>query len=325
VIAFGSAISGAEAYRRYAEPGVRLASEPDCEIYAFAAVEPIGRTYNLILDAAAGREDLEALVLVHPHTEIVDPGFCAKVRRALADSDVGVVGCTGATEVTSIAWWEGRIISAPVIQRYEEQGGGQLATASWAHREPPPAQVQALDGQLLVLSPWVVRNVRFDESLLLGHGFDLDFSLQVRAAGRRLMVADLRVVHHRSLELISDLDVWIEAHIRVAEKWNGTLDRPDADEADWKLRARRAEAKREAARAIAFSKALTLDARVLELERALAEKTDSPSWRLTAPLRMLNRLRREAAERRDQTQPSTGGDRWNGAVRGNGADGADGG
>jgi Glycosyltransferase like family len=324
VIAFGSAISGAEAYRRYAEPGVHLASEPDSEIYAFAAVEPIGRTYNLILDAAAGREDLEALVLVHPHTEMVDPEFCAKVRQALAESDVGVVGCTGATEVKSIAWWEGRITSAPVIQRYEEHGGGQLAPASWAHREPPPAEVQALDGQLLVLSPWVVRNVRFDESLLLGHGFDLDFSLQVRAVPRRLMVADLRVVHHRSLELISDLDVWVEAHIRVAEKWNGTLGQADADETAWKLRARRAEARREAARAIAFSKALTLDARVLELERALAEKIDSPSWRLTAPLRTLNRLRREAADRRNDaehangTEPPDGTDRWHGAVRGNG-------
>ena len=34
---------------------------------------PTGRTYNLVLDAAAERDDLEALVLVHPHTEIVDP------------------------------------------------------------------------------------------------------------------------------------------------------------------------------------------------------------------------------------------------------------
>ena len=52
-------------------------------------------------------------------------------------------------------------------------------------RGPPPAEVDTLDGQLLVLSPWAVRNVRFDESLLLGHGYDLDFCLQVRAAGRK--------------------------------------------------------------------------------------------------------------------------------------------
>ena len=298
MIAFGSSISGGEAYRRYAEPGIRLAAEPDSEVFAFAAVEPIARTYNLLLEAAAAREDLEALALVHPHTEIVDPQFCAKVRTALADPEVGVVGCAGARRVHSIAWWEGDVVRANVRQRYEEYGGGEIESVSWAQRQPPPGEVQALDGQLLVLSPWAVRNVRFDETLLLGHGFDLDFSLQVRAAGRKLMVADLHVSHHRSLELISDLEVWIEAHIRMAEKWSGTLDDVPADDAGWKRRARRAEARREAARAIAMSESLKLDARVLELEQEFKQKTGTTSWRLTAPLRALNQLRRERSEGR---------------------------
>jgi Glycosyltransferase like family len=301
VIAFGCAINNADVFRKYGEPGVRRAGEPDSELFAFAPVESVGRTYNLVLDAAARRDDLEALALVHPQTEIVDPGFCAKVREALADPEVGMVGCAGATGVTSIAWWEGRVVSAPAVHQYGEHGGGELPALSWTQFEPPPAEVEALDGQVLVLSPWVVRNLRFDESRLLGHGFDLDFSLQVRATGRKLMVADLRVVHHRSLELVSDLDVWVEAHIRIAEKWSDVLDGdiPRDDDDSWKRRARRAEARREAARAIAFSRALTLDARVLELERALAEKTGSPSWRVTAPLRTINRLRREAAQRRN--------------------------
>src|SRR5262249_14777655 len=118
LIAFGSSISGAEAYRRYAQPGVHLASEPDSEVFAFAAVEPVGRTYNLILDAAAACEDLEALVLVHPHTEIVDPEFCTKVREALRDPEVGAIGCAGANGVHSIAWWEAEVVCAPVRQRY---------------------------------------------------------------------------------------------------------------------------------------------------------------------------------------------------------------
>jgi hypothetical protein len=48
-----------------------------------------------------------------------------------------------------------------------------------------------------------------------------------------------------------------------------------------------------------MSESLKLDARVLELEREFEQKTESASWRLTAPLRTLNRLRREAAERRN--------------------------
>jgi hypothetical protein len=298
VIAFGVSISGAEAYRRYGQPGIELASEPDSEVYAFASVEPTGRTYNLILDAARARDDLEALALVHPHTEIVDPEFCAKVRRALSDPDVGVVGCAGATGVRSIAWWEGSVVSAPTMQSYGEYGGGELPGISWADRAPPPAQVESLDGQLLILSPWVVNNLRFDETLFLNYGFDVDFSLQVSEAGRKLMVADLRVVHHRSLELVPDLEVWTEAHIRVAEKWDGALGKAPDDEEGWKRRARLAEARREAARASAFSEALKLDARVLELARDFDEKIDSASWRVTAPLRAVNRWRKAAAKRR---------------------------
>src|SRR5205807_1981484 len=136
LIAFGSSISGAEAYRRYAEPGIRRAAEPDSQILAYAAVEPVARTYNLNLDAGS----------------------------------------------------------------------------------------------------------RLDETLLLGHGFDLDFSLELRQAGRRLVVENLEVIHHRPIELVGDLAVWVEAHIKLAEKWDGTLRDSPADEERWKRRARRAEA-----------------------------------------------------------------------------------
>jgi hypothetical protein len=292
VIAFGSSIQGAEAYRRYAEPGVVLASEPESVVYAFASVEPLARTYNLILDAAAERDDLEALVLVHSHTEITDPGFGLKVREALREPDVAVVGCAGAVGVRGIAWWEGKVVAGELVHGYEEFGGGQFPAYSWTQRESPPADVEAVDGQLLVLSPWAVRNLRFDEALILNYGFDVDFCLQARAAGRRVMVADLRAVFHRSVELVGDLDVWIAAHIQLAEKWGAALNGDGVDEAGWKRRARRAEADREAQRAIAFSTSLKLDARVLELERDLEDKTSSLSWRLTAPLRAVNRWRR---------------------------------
>lgn len=314
MIAFGAAITGGEAFRRYAGPGVTRASESDSQLLAFATAEPLGRTYNLILDAARELADLEALVLLSSHTEIDDPDFCAKLRRAFADPEVGVVSATGATDVRGIAWWEGRVVSGRAVHHYEEHGGGELPAVSWTDRQPPPAEVQVLDGQLLVLSPWVVRNLRFDEALVLNHGFDLDFSLQVREAGKRLMVIDLAVTHHRSLELVKDLDIWSVAHVRMAEKWDARLGAGDTDEAGWKHRARRAEAERESARAGAFSKALILDAQVLELERSLEEKTTSPSWKLTAPLRALNRIRREAAQQhRVNGSPPTNGEaprRW---------------
>jgi hypothetical protein len=295
LIAFGSAIADGEAYRRYAEPGIRRAAEADSEVLTFAAVGPPGRSANLILDAAARYDDLEALVLVHPNTEIVTPELCGVVRGVLADPAIGAIGATGANGVRGLAWWEGEVFSAPVTHRYEEHHGGELPALSWTRRLPPPAEVQTLDGQLLVLSPWVVRNVRFDEKLVLGHGYDIDFCASVRAAGRKLLVADLPVVHHRSLELVDNLEIWVEAHIAVAQKLGASLTAGQngaADEDDWRRRARQAEARREAARSIAFSKMLVLDAQVAELERELKAITDSPSWRWTAPLRTLNAARR---------------------------------
>jgi len=292
VIAFGTSIAEPDPYRRHAAPGIRRAAEPDSEIYAFAAVGPISRTGNLLLDAAARRDDLEALVLVDTHVEIVDPDFCRKVRHALSDPDVAIVGCAGAIGVRTIAWWEGRVSSALVVHRYGEHYGGELPGFSWSQPGPAPAEVDVVDGLLLVLSPWAVRNLRFDESLR-NHGYDLDLCREARRAGRRVMTADLRVVHHRSLDLIGDIDLWVESHIHVAEKWN----EDEADDDTWRRRARRAEAEREAARAVAYSNGLSWDARLAELERAMEAATATTSWRVTAPLRRLNLLRARAAER----------------------------
>jgi hypothetical protein len=58
----------------------------------------------------------------------------------------------------------------------------------------------------------------------------------------------------------------------------------------WEERARRAEAERDAARTIAHTKRLERQARLRQVERALAEARGSISWRLTAPLRRLRRL-----------------------------------
>jgi hypothetical protein len=297
MIAFGASIGETAPYHRYCEPGVHFAAEPDSHIYAFAASGPISRTYNLMLDAAAACEDLEALVLVHPHAEIVDPAFCPKVREVLSDREVGVAGCAGGTGVRSIAWWEGSVTSGPVRHRYLEYGGGEMPAFAWAERFPAPGEVDTVDGFLLVLSPWAVRNVRFDETLGVGHGFEFDYCRQVRAAGRKVVAADLRAVHYRSLELISELDPWVDAHMRVAEKWDRSIPDDDPNSAAWKERARRAEAEREAARAIAYGYSLGTDARVLALERVLEEVTETLSWRITEPLRRVNHWRHERRSR----------------------------
>jgi Glycosyltransferase like family len=294
MIAFATAIQEPEPYRRYARPGIELAAEPDSVVYAFSAVGSMPRGSNLLLEAAAARDDLEALVVVQPETEIADPGFCGKVRAALAEEEVAVAGALGATGVRSIAWWDGAISAAPTVHRYGDFGGGELRGFPWKPAEAPLGEVDAVDGFLLVLSPWAVRNVRFDESLVLGHGYDVDYCLQVRSAGRKVVTADLRTIRHRGLELVEEHEAWVEAHIRAAEKWDGRVPGLGREwDGDWKSRARRAEAEREAVRTRAYSNNARRDVRIRALEHTFEEATGTVAWRATAPLREANRLRRE--------------------------------
>jgi hypothetical protein len=301
MIAFGCAITAPEIYERFAKPGIDAVKEPSTAIVAYRATSSIFRSYNLILEQAAAHEDLEALVLVHQDTELVDPHFCATVRGVFSDPDVAVAGCIGALGVRSIAWWEGSVTWASFIHRYGEFGGGDLPGFAWSQEQPPFArtgEVDVVDGFLLVLSPWAVRNVRFDESLGSLHGYDVDYCMQVRAAGKKVVTADFRAVHNHSLELVSDPEGWVEAHMRHAEKWAGKIPGATPVEQDWRAVALRAQAEAEVARAAAVSQQMLYDAREREYQRVLEEMETSIGWRLTHPLRRANYWRRRFQQRR---------------------------
>jgi hypothetical protein len=300
MIAFGTAITRPAEYRRFAEPGIRLAAEPGSKVFTLHEAGSIFQNYNRLLAQAAACEDLEALVLVHQDAEIVDPGFCTKLRRALEHPDVGVVGCVGAIGVRSIAWWEGSVTWASFVHRGEP--GEEFPSLSWDPDDLPPfarlGEVDTVDGFVMALSPWTVRNIRFDESLGQLHGYDFDFCLQVREAGKKVVTANFRVIHNHSLELANDLEGWVEAHMRVAEKWETRMPEVGSAGGDWKYRARRAEAERGAARAGAITTQLQMEARAKLHERQLKQHTESIGWRITAPLRKANGLRRAIAGRR---------------------------
>jgi len=297
MIVFGCAVTQPEAYERWAARGIARASEPDTVVYPNSSAGSIFRAYNLLLETAAAHDDLEALVLLHQDVEIVDQEFCHKVRAALSNPEVGVVGCVGALGARSMAWWEGAVTWASFTHRYYEHGGGELpAFAMDSDQAPPPpyartGEVDTLDGFLMVLSPWSVRNLRFDEALGRFHGYDFDFCLQVREAGKKVITADLKVVHHHSLELLDDPEGWVEANIRITEKWEGRFpglgSQPGSGEDDWKARARRAESEAAAARTIRISAQMKASARERELQRELDSMRLSLSWRVTAPLRRL--------------------------------------
>jgi hypothetical protein len=88
--------------------------------------------------------------------------------------------------------------------------------------------VDALDGLLLVLSPWAVRNLRCDTARFTGfHGYDTDLCFQARAAGRRAVVAELNAFHHTKGGF-GDTDAWQRADTAFRAKWKLSASGPAA-------------------------------------------------------------------------------------------------
>ncbi len=304
MIVFGSAITHPDTYHAYAEPGIRLAceAEPDTEIMGQRSAGSIFRNYNLIMDLVAERDDLEALVLIHQDAEIVDPDFIPKLREALSDPEVAIVGCAGAVGVRSIAWWGGSVIWASFTHRYQDFGGGEWPGLTWKPEDIPSyahtGEVDVIDGFVIGMSPWAVRNLRFDESLGTLHGYDFDICYQAREAGKKVAVANLRVVHHKGLDLLGDTEGWIAAHMRISEKWDERI--PQVEGADWRQRALRAEAEADAERLLGGMYQHLFDVRDTQLK----EMQRTTSWRITAPLRWLGRVVRWLLRRPPPASPA---------------------
>ena len=207
MIAFAACVGSEEKYRSFAQPGLRLACEADSLVAEVTTDSSIFSAYNEVLDAFAGRDDLEALVLLHEDVEIVDSDFCGKLRRRLAEPDVAVLGVIGALGVKGLAWWEG-------------QGRGRcLETRGLVDFGGGSSDVDSVDGLMLVLSPWAVRNLRFDEERFSGfHGYDADICFQARAAGKRVVVEDIAVVHHTKGGY-GDVDAYRACDAAFRAKW----------------------------------------------------------------------------------------------------------
>ena len=304
MIAFGCSVTDPGVYERCAEPGFRLVAEPDTKIIAHGSTGSVFRSYNMLMDRASKLEGLEALVLVHQDAEIIDPDFLEKIRDAISDPEVAIVGCAGAIGVRNIAWWDGSVTWASFTHRYEELGGGEVPALAWTPDETPTyaktGEVETIDGFVMALTPWAINELRFDESFGQAiHGYDFDFCLQAREQGKKVVTADLKVIHHHDLKLIRDVGNWIEAHIKVAEKWDGRMPLvgQEGNPQDWKTRARRAEAQASAERMIALSARLYRDARIDLLLRQRTEMEEEAARLRAAKDRLATQLEEARSKR----------------------------
>lgn len=214
MIVFGCPVTDRAKYSRFAEPGIELAREPDSAVLLRHDAPSIQEAYNSILDEAAQRPDLEAVVLVHQDVELRDERLGEKLRASLRDPLVAVVGAVGSHDVRSLESWSHGFVGgvrAPALVGATVVGGA-----------PAAGPVESVDGLFMALSPWAVRNLRFDERFApVFHGYDVDFCFQARERGRRVVVTDLDVVHHADLDFF-DRRTFVPAYVMWHRKWRGT-------------------------------------------------------------------------------------------------------
>jgi Glycosyltransferase like family len=219
MIAFGCATTDEREFRAYAAPAIERVAETDSLLMRRHGYPSIHEPYNEMLDQAARRDDLEAVVLLHQDLSIDDDRFLDKVRGVLAASpDIAIVGAVGASGVDGLAWWEGAeshgYFDSPVLV----PGGSQMVYSRGVH------EVDSVDGMLLVLSAWAARELRFDAELAGPlDGYDMDVCLQARARGRKVVAGGLQVSHYTTYEGFFDRARWLRAAVALRRKWDSGL------------------------------------------------------------------------------------------------------
>jgi hypothetical protein len=184
MIAFGCASTDERRFRAGAARAIEEAAEPDSPLLRRHVYDSIADSYGEMLAAAAGYEDLEALVLFDQSVSRADPQLPARLRALLAASpDVAVIGA-GAT--------------------------------------PGVHEVEAVGGALLALSAWAVRELRCDASVSGAlDALAMDLCFQARARGRRVLASGaLGVAPVSRVELEPpERRAWLRSAVAVRRKW----------------------------------------------------------------------------------------------------------
>jgi hypothetical protein len=204
-VAYGCCVGSWDKFTRYVAP---RAARHERRVIATSGHDGIVAPYNMMLDTVMhwgvsqlSLPQLDALVLVHDDLEILDPRAEEKFLEALAEPGVELVGVAGGGG-RSLYWWE----HAPV--------GHQLTDVMNIDFGQHVGDVELVEGSVMVLSPWLIQNLRFDIRFTGWHGYD-EIGMQVRAAGRRVVVVDVDTHHHNPMGYRSEASA---AECRLANK-----------------------------------------------------------------------------------------------------------
>jgi GT2 family glycosyltransferase len=217
MIVFGVCIGDRAKYERYAQPCLDRCVDSKTRIIELEHQSSIFVAYNAILDQAIEDPDLEAVVLVHDDLEILDADACVHLRQVFEDDGVAVVGVIGARDPQALAWWH--FDRCGYVRERNITSG--IVTENRGDPDDGTHPVDTVDGIFLALSPWAARNLRFDSESFDGFdGYDADICAQARAAGKRVVVTDIDVVHNRRAATVyRDFGAFRRADFTWRSKW----------------------------------------------------------------------------------------------------------
>jgi hypothetical protein len=187
MIGYGCCVGSWDKFTANVAPRTR-----DRPMVALAGQSGIVRAYNAIIDAYSwpAQGNLDAVILLHDDLEITDPDAETKLLAPLADPDVALVGVAGGGG-DSLYWWN------------HEPVGHQLTDVMNIDFGTREGEVTLIEGSLMVLSPWLLTHLRFDAQFTGYHGYD-EIGMQVRAAGKKVVVVDVDTHHHNPMGYASE-------------------------------------------------------------------------------------------------------------------------
>lgn len=199
-------------------PGTRFESScwpalerfSDGPVYLRSRQRSIATAYNSIMAEAEANPALAALVLLHDDVELLeDPS--ETLRHVFQDPSIAVVGLIGSTGARSIAWWDGERVGAVASSVRQYDFGRPVGSQA--------SEVETVDGLFLAFSPWAIANLRWDPRRYPGfHGYDAEVCSQARARNRRVVVADVGVIHHSEDTITGWVD-WRRSDLRWQRRW----------------------------------------------------------------------------------------------------------
>jgi GT2 family glycosyltransferase len=215
LLVFGTCIGYQDRYASIALPSIRRVAAPDDVILTRTGQRGIAEAYNEFIEEARGRPECAALVLMHEDVEIVDDDFRTKVLQAVQEPKVGVAGVIGGAGLRELSWWSARRTAG-----FVDETRGPI---SMGERR---ANVDAVDGLCLIVAPPAFRSLVFDaQNFPAFHGYDVDYCLQARSIGLRVLVIDI-ALFHRAKAGFGDFEAFEAARAALARKWPHAV-RPD--------------------------------------------------------------------------------------------------